>query len=75
MSIYCRCTCQTPGISWNDPVKQGLLVYPSYHLSGCFLGIGSLDFSEFWRGSRNRGENFFWFKNWGNGPKIKFFEN
>ena len=53
MPIYCRCTCQTPGISWKDPVKQGLFVYPSYHLSGCFLGIGSLDFSEFWRGSRN----------------------
>ena len=22
-------------------------------LSGCFLGIGSLDFSEFWHGARN----------------------
>ena len=53
MPIYCRCTCQTPGISWKDPVKQGLFVYPSYHLSGCFLGIGSLDFSEFWHGARN----------------------
>ena len=47
----------------------------------CFLGIGSLDFSEFWHGARNPyevlchratyfGKNIFCLKHWGNGPKI-----
>ena len=53
MPIYCSCTCQTPGSRRKYPVKQGLSILLSCHLSGSFLGIGSLDFSEFWHGSRN----------------------
>ena len=62
--------------SWKDPVKLGL--------SGCFLGIGSLDLSKFCHGARNPLEvvldssifwkNVFFHQNRGNGPKIGFFE-
>ena len=65
-------------------MKYSLPILPSCHLSGCFLGIGSLDFSELQHGVRNRYEvvcdsrifwkNFFYSKNWGNGPKIGLFE-
>ena len=41
------------GGSEKDPMKQGLSVLPSCHLSRCFLGIGSFDFPEFWYGDRD----------------------
>ena len=44
---------QTPGGSWKDPVNQGLSFLPLCHLSECFLGIGLLDLSNFWYGSRS----------------------
>ena len=59
---------------------------PSCHLSGCFLEIRLLDFSEFWHGAVDPYEvvhdsPIFWKKfflpptqNWGNWPKISFFE-
>ena len=66
---------------------MGLSIFASWHLSGCFLEIASLDFSEFWHGTRNPSEvvhnnsiswkNFFAPKieemgqKW---PKIGFFE-
>ena len=28
-------------------------IFPSWHMSGCFLRIGSLYFSEFWHGAKN----------------------
>ena len=34
-------------------MKYGLSLLSSCNLSGCFLGIGLLDFSEFWHGARN----------------------
>ena len=34
-------------------MKEGLSDLPSCHLSGCFPGIGSLDFHEFWHGERD----------------------
>ena len=56
----------------------------AYRLSGCFLGIISLGFSEFQHGAKNPyqvvcdsqifWENYFCPKNWGNGPKVGFFE-
>ena len=59
---------------------MGLFIFASWHLSGCFLEIASLDFSEFWHGTRNPSEvvhnnsiswkNSFCSKNWGNGPKM-----
>ena len=82
--VYCSCTCSTPGSSWKGPMKQGLSILLSCRLSGCFLGIGSLNFSEFQHSARNHYEvvcdscifwkNFFCPKNLGNGPKIGFFE-
>ena len=81
--IYCSCTCQTPGSRWKDPMKQGLSICPSCHLSGYFLRIGLLDFPEFWHGSRNPSEvvhdsPIFWKifcpPNWGKWPKTEFFE-
>ena len=65
-------------------VNQGQSILPSYQLSWCFLGIGSLDFSEFRHGARNSCKvlcdkaRFFWKKifcpqNWRNGSKIGFF--
>ena len=64
MPVYCSCTCQTSGA-----VAERIL-------SGCFLRNGSLDFPEFWHGTRNPYEvvhdnpnllkNFFCPQNWGN---------
>ena len=34
-------------------MKQDLSILPLCCLSACFLGIGSLGFSEFWHGARN----------------------
>ena len=82
MAVYCSCTCYTSGSSQKHPMKQGLSILSSCHLHDCFLGIGSLDFSEFWHGARNPykvvhenpnfWKNFFCFKNWGKGPKSGF---
>ena len=59
-----------------------LSIFLSCDLSGGFLGIGSLDFLEFWDGSRNPfevvldrvgdfGEKYFFFPiNWGSRPKT-----
>ena len=57
-------------------------ILASWHLSGCFLGIWSLDFSGFCQGASSHYEvehdnpiflkNLFCPKNWGNGPKIDF---
>ena len=84
MLVYCRCTCWTPGSSRNGPMKQDLSILPLCCHSACFRGIGLLGFSEFWHGARNSyhvvcdsqifWKNFFCPKNWGNGPKIGFFE-
>ena len=72
-----------PYSSWNGPMKQSLSVLPSCCLLGCFLGIGSLGFSEFWLGTRQLyqdtharffGKTFFAPKNLRNGPKVGFFE-
>ena len=52
MPLYCSCTCWIPGSSWNGPVKYCLSILLSCCLSGFFLGIESLGFSEFWHGSR-----------------------
>ena len=41
------------GGSRRGPMKQGLSVLPSFHLSGHFLGIASVVFSKFWHGGRN----------------------
>ena len=60
-------------ILWN---RVCLFIFPSLHLLGCY-------FSEFWRGTRNPDDvhdsPIFWKnvicpKNWGNGPKVIFFE-
>ena len=56
-------------------------VCPSFPLSGCFLGIGSLVFSKIWHGARNPNElvedrtrfflkSFFCIKHWENGSKL-----
>ena len=37
-------------------MKSSLSILPSYRLFGCFLGIGSLDFTEFWHGDRDPDE-------------------
>ena len=66
-----------------DAIIVGIVVsiLASWHLSGCFLGTGSLDFSGFCQGASNHYEVLhdnpiflknFWSKNWGNGPKIDF---
>ena len=52
MPLYCSCTCWIPGSSRNGPVKYCLSILLSCCLSGFFLGIESLGFSEFWHGSR-----------------------
>ena len=80
--IVGKTTCKTPGGSWKDPMKKDLSILASWHLSGCFLEIGSLDFSGFCQGASNYYEvvhnnpiflkNFFCPKNWGNGLKISF---
>ena len=65
---------------------QGLSIFPPCYLLGCFLGIGSLGFSEFWHCTRKPyqvvrarffGKTFFcpqkrgkWAKN---RPKVGFF--
>ena len=85
MPVYCNCTCLTTGGSWKNPMKQGLSILLSYHLFVCFRGIDSLDFSEFWHDAGKPfevlrvffsflGKTFFCPKNWGNAPKIEFFE-
>ena len=53
MPINRICTCLIRGGSWKDPMKYGLSVLPFCRLFGCFLGIGSLDFVEFWHDARN----------------------
>ena len=61
-------------------MKYGLSILPSCCLLGCFLGIGSLGFSEFRHGTRKSyhvvGARFFGKmflpKNWGKWPKIGF---
>ena len=53
MPVYCSCTYWTAGGSQNGPMKQGLSILWLCCLSGCFLGIESLGFSEFWHGARN----------------------
>ena len=84
MPVYCSCNCWTLCNSRKGPMILGS-VHPSvFRLSGCFLGIGSLDFSEFWHGASNLDKvvfdraRFFWKnfcpKNRGNRPKIGFFE-
>ena len=67
-----------------DAIIVGIVVsiLASWHLSGCFLGTGSLDFSGFCQGASNHYEvlhdnlifskNLFCSKNWGNGSKIGF---
>ena len=53
MPVYCSCACWVSSRSWKGPMKQGLFILPSCCcLLGCFLGIGSLGFSEFWHGTR-----------------------
>ena len=46
----------TPNGSRNGPIKKGLSVllskFPSFGLTGHFLGIVSLIFSKFWHGAR-----------------------
>ena len=51
--VCCSCTCWTPGSSGNGPMKQGLSSLLSCFQFGCFLGIESLVFSEFWHGIWN----------------------
>ena len=54
MSVYCSCTCETLQVtSRKDPMKQSLSILLFCHLSGCFLGIGLLDFTESWHGAGN----------------------
>ena len=69
MPVYCSCTCWTPFSSQNGLIKQGLS-----NLFGCFLGIWSLGFSEFWDGDRNpyhvRDRARFFLKNFF-APKIR----
>ena len=83
MLVYRSCTCCTPSSSWKGPMKEGLSILPSCFLSGGFLGIGSLGFSEFQHGTRKPYQvmcarffkkTFFAPNNLGNGPKIGFFE-
>ena len=81
MSMMFKCH---SGSSWKDPMKWSVSILLSWHLSECFLGIGSLYFSEFWHGARNPYEvvhnslifwkNFFCPKDLGTCPKIGFFE-
>ena len=74
-----------PSGSWKNPIILGLSMPPSCCLSESFLGIGSLDFSDYWLGARNPEvvcetefefleKYFFCFKSWGSGPKIEFLE-
>ena len=81
MPDYCSCIYWTPGSSGKGPMKYDLPVLPSCCLLRCFLGIGSLVFTEFRHFSRKAyqvvrgragffGKTFFVSKNWGNGPKI-----
>ena len=54
MSLYSSCTVWTPSGSRKCPIKWGLAVLTSFHLSGYFLGIiRSIVFSEFRHGARN----------------------
>ena len=48
MPVCCICTSWTPSSSW-----KGVSVLPFCFLLGCFLGIRSLGFSEFWHGTKN----------------------
>ena len=48
---YCSCTCWSPSSNQNG--NQSLSIVPSWCLFRCFLGIGSLGFSEFWHGASN----------------------
>ena len=50
MPVYYKCW--TPSGGWRDPMKLNLSVLPSCRLSGCFVGMGSLDFFEFRHGAR-----------------------
>ena len=50
--------CQSTAVALAGPVAVAERVLwnrvcPSYHLTGCFLGIRSLGLSEFWHGARN----------------------
>ena len=73
-------TCWTPSSSWKGTMKYGLSILPSCFLLGYFVGIGSLGFSEFRQNLIKLWvPDFFWKmifapKNWGNEPKIGFFE-
>ena len=68
-----------PSSSQKGPMKLGLSMLPSCCLLGCFVGFGSLGFSEFRHGTRKPyqvvharyfGKTFSAPKNKGNGPKI-----
>ena len=52
MLAYCSFTRWTPGGSENGPMKYGLSILLLCSLPGCFLGIESLGFPEFWHGAR-----------------------
>ena len=76
MLVYSSCTCWTSSGIRNGPMKYST-VCPSFSravcaLCGCFLGIGSLGFSEFWHGARNP-HHVVRDRAGGNGPKIVFF--
>ena len=67
-----------PYSSQKGPMKLGLSMLPSCCLLGCFVGIGSLGFSEFRHSTRKPyevaqarffGKTFFAHQNWGNGSK------
>ena len=70
-----------------DAIIVGIVVsiLASWHLSGCFLGTGSLDFSGFCQGASNHYEvvhdnqiflkNLFCLQNWGNGQKMNLEKN
>ena len=45
MQVHCKCTCWTPDGIWKGPMRYGLSVLPFWGVTGCFLGVGSLDFS------------------------------
>ena len=83
MPVCCSCTCWTPSSSRKDSMKEGLSIFPSCCVLCCFLGIGSLGFSEFRHGTRKLyqvvdsrlfGKTFFAPKISRSGPKVKCFE-
>ena len=68
---------------WNELIFCEPAQIQERCLSECFLGIRSLDFSEFWHGARKPNEfawqgQIFWektfFQELGDGSKIGFFE-